>query len=116
MMVRFQVTQVLNYEIQFTGKPDMDADAREGAARIYWDRLSEDGRKYVLKEIESITFVDTTEPDQDEIYPSQAQLDAAMDAFYPGEDWRASLGCALETSLRDMRAALRAARSLTGEA
>jgi hypothetical protein len=49
---------------------------------------------------------------------SEAQLHAAMDAFYPGENWRVDLGCALESSLRDMKSALRAALSVstpTGE-
>jgi len=41
--------------------------------------------------------------------PTDQQLHAAMDAFYPGENWREVLGPALETSLRDMRAALIAA-------
>jgi hypothetical protein len=54
----------------------------------------------------------TTNRNQDlrtALEPTERQLHAAMDAFYPGEDWRADLGCALETSLRDMRAALIAA-------
>jgi hypothetical protein len=40
---------------------------------------------------------------------SEEMLNAAMDAFYPGEDWRKDLGIALDASLKDMRAALETA-------
>lgn len=43
---------------------------------------------------------------------ADARIEAAMDAFYPGEDWRVALGIALPDSLRDMRAAIAAADAL----
>ncbi|NJL06822.1 MAG: hypothetical protein HC900_00100 [Methylacidiphilales bacterium] len=40
---------------------------------------------------------------------TEKQVDAALDAYFTGEDWRNALGDALAAARRDMRAALEAA-------